>query len=126
LVAFAAACDSATAPTSITKVPNGIWGGEHAGLTVKDSGALFDVDCAHGSVEKPMSVDRSGRFDVPGTFVQEHGGPSAGDSHPARYVGSTDGRRMSLTVQLTDSNETVGPFTLTLRQSPQITKCMLV
>ena len=33
--------------------------------------------------------------------------------HPARYTGSTDGNVLTFTVTLTDSNQTLGPFTIT-------------
>jgi hypothetical protein len=126
LVVATAACDGAAGPSSITRVPNGTWGDQHERLTVSSNGSSFDGFCAHGSIEQPMMVDQSGHFDVPGTFLQQVGGPSIGVSHAARYVGSADGRILNLTVQFTDSPQTVGPFVLTLGQSPTIAGCSLV
>jgi hypothetical protein len=35
------------------------------------------------------------------------------DAHPASYSGSISGDRMLLTIRLTDSNQTIGAFSLT-------------
>ena len=111
------------------KLITGIWGGDHAGLTIDTSGfGTLEFDCAAGTIDQPFLVDSNGRFNLSGTYTQGHGGPSQideiPDKHPALYTGSTDGRTMTLTVSLTDVNRTFGPFDLTLGGSPKAIKCV--
>jgi len=42
---------------------------------------------------------------------------------PARYSGWTDGNKMTLTVVLSDTKETVGTFTLVRGQEVRVSKC---
>lgn len=109
-------------------VAAGEWGGQHVGLTVTASGARIEFDCAHGSIGAKMSLDAEGRFNVMGTFVKERGGPvridEKPDSSPARYSGRVEGKKMTLTLTLTDSGEDLGTFTLTRGESPNLTKCL--
>lgn len=108
-------------------VPVGAWGGEHIALQVTEKGATFDIDCAHGSIEELLLND-GGRFDSRGVYVRERGGPDRDgqqpDSHPARFMGWSDGQRMKLKITLTDSGQTIGEFDLTLGREPQMTKCL--
>jgi len=109
-------------------VPAGPWGGEHITLQVTESGGTFEIDCAHGTIEGRLSLDAQGRFDSPGTYVSESGGPDREGHTPAinraRYTGWSDGRRMTLKITLTDAGRTIGEFELTLGAEPQITKCL--
>ncbi len=109
------------------RLKKGDWGGLHVSLSVGDSSATIEYDCAHGQINGPLVVDKRGRFDLKGTHAREHGGPirvdEADSSQPARYTGWTDGRRMTLTVTLTGKKETVGTFNLTLGGPGRIFKC---
>jgi hypothetical protein len=109
-------------------VPTGTWGGDHIGLEVTDEGAEVEYDCAHGTINQQMVLDRAGNFNLSGTYAREHGGPVRRDegstSRPARYTGHIDGQTMTLTVTLTETNETLGTFTLTHGGAPQVTKCL--
>jgi hypothetical protein len=106
-------------------VPPGVWGGDHARLTVSSTAATIELDCAHGTVDVPLAMDRNGRFDVGGIFVREHGGPIRVDEtleqEPARYAGTTDGRTMNLTVT---SSQLLATFTLGLGQQGRVVKCL--
>ena len=97
-------------------------------MQVTEGGATFEIDCAHGTIEGPLSLDAHGRFDNRGEYVRESGGPDLQfprpDTHPARFTGWSDGRRMTLKIVLTDSGRTMGEFELTLGAEPQITKCL--
>ena len=114
-----------TAPSTLRTVPPGLWGGDHARLTISSTDATIEFDCAHGRVDAPLAVNRNGRFDVGGIFVREHGGPIRVDEtleqEPARYTGTTDGRTMSLMVT---SSEPLGTFTLVLGQEGRVMKCL--
>ncbi len=105
----------------------GTWGGQHIALEVTAEGAQAEYDCAHGTVDQKFVADAEGRFDLRGTHVREHGGPvrrdETPDSHPARYTGRIKGDTMTLTVTETDTNESVGTFTLAFGQPPRVMKC---
>jgi len=107
------------------QVPAGTWGGEHIGMEVTAKGATLDYDCAHGSIDQAMTLDANGNFDVPGKHYKEHPGPSRDDEtgQPARYTGSVYNQRLTLRVKLTNTNETIGPFSLTYNQTPRVYKC---
>jgi hypothetical protein len=117
-------------PTSASRaIPTGAWGGTSVALNVTQDGATLQFDCAHGSIGgSPATLDASGRFEVAGTFVRERGGPvrvdETPDSHPALYSGTTDGRTMTLTVTLTDSQQPVGTFELGFGKTPRLIRCM--
>jgi hypothetical protein len=110
------------------KVAAGVWGGEHAGVTVTQDGAVVEFDCAHGEIGARLLLDDSSRFDLPGTFVLEQGGPvRPGQILPtseARYRASIDGRRMRLEVTLVGTGERIGAFELVLGESPRLLKCL--
>ena len=106
----------------------GEWGGEHIALAVSAGGATLEYDCAHGTIDEPIVPNDDGDFNVQGTDVREVGGPAQGGVTPdvlmAGYRGTTDGRRMTLTVSLPDLGEVVGTFELTLGETAQIFRCV--
>lgn len=103
----------------------GRWGGTHIALWLGESGGTVEYDCAHGTIA-PLWVDGSGRFDVSGTYVREHGGPErpgeALEPVPARYVGRVSGHSMVLRVFV--GSETLGPFELGRERPPQLYECL--
>jgi hypothetical protein len=124
------ACTDATAPTVV-----GAWGGDHVRLDVRhdltpgiSSGGTAEFDCAHGTLMGWIDPDKSGAFDVPGMYVQEHGGPSyLGEQLPTwqvRYRGVVNGSRMTLSVSRTDTTWTIGPFTLDRGRTTGVFKCL--
>ena len=110
------------------RVAVGTWGGQHVRMEVAASSATLEYDCANGTITGPLTIDRRGRFSWRGTHTREHGGPIRVDektnSRPARYTGSTDGKKITLTVTLTDTNETVGTYTLVRGQQGRVFKCL--
>jgi len=96
-------------------------------MEITDAGAALTYDCAHGTIDQPIGLDGSGRFEVQGTHTRERGGPArsgdAPDRHPARYTGRVDGKIMTLVVTLTDTKETVGTFSLASGERPEIHRC---
>ena len=119
-------CADAVAPN-----PVGVWGGAHVRLEILNAapnGGTVEFDCAHGSISAPVTTDKSGRFDAPGIYVQEHGGPiRAGEQviqHPARYAGLINGSRMTLTVTRSDSAWSAGPFALERGVTGPVFKCL--
>jgi hypothetical protein len=110
------------------RVPSGIWGGDRVQLNVTEQGATTEYDCAHGTIDRPLEVDGTGRFSVTGTHVREHGGPARenepDDRHPATYEGRMNGDALTLTVTLTDTREDIGTFSLRRDIASRLHKCM--
>ena len=110
------------------RVPSGIWGGDRVQLNVTEQGGTTEYDCAHGTIDQPLEIDRNGRFAATGTHVFEHAGPVRSDepvdSHPAKYEGRIAGDRLALTVTLTDTHDDVGMFSLRRDVAPRLHKCM--
>jgi hypothetical protein len=106
---------------------NGTWGGDHIGLEVTGRSAVIDYDCARGTIDGPLVIDRNGNFKLSGTYIREHGGPirrgESANARRARYSGWTDGKKMTLSVVLSDPKETVGTFSLTRGQQGHLWKC---
>jgi hypothetical protein len=126
LLLLVACAASPYGASRLDRVPNGEWGGEHVRLTVADTGGKIEFDCAHGSLDGPLTLDADGRFDVKGTLVAE-GGPVMKDetpkARPARYRGETDGRSMSLEVTL-EGGESAGTFSLSRNGPAKLVKCL--
>ena len=106
----------------------GTWGGDHVRATVGLASSLLVYDCANGSIDQAFTVDTAGRFALTGTHVMESPGPVQEGvdpvRHPALYTGSTDGKVLTFTVTLTDSNQTFGPFTLALNAPGRVVHCL--
>jgi hypothetical protein len=124
LLLFLAGC----APDHTVQDLLGSWGGPHALLTLTTSAGNIEYDCAHGHVAPGWTVSSSGTFTATGIHLRESGGPVqiGGDSfpRPARYDGTIDGDRMSLTVTLTDSTQVLGTFLLTHGSNGSVFKCL--
>ena len=108
-------------------IPDGTWGGPHIRISVEGKLAAVEYDCAHGTIEGPLNTDGEGRFRLSGSHIRERGGPvrlgKAPDSHPAKYTGWTDGKKMTLAVTLENTNEELGTFELTRGQEGRLWKC---
>ena len=119
-----AGCLEANAPMLVT----GDWGGQHLGLVATSAGADLEYDCATGRITQPIQPNSSGRFSVLGEHYPGHGGPIRIDEaqvqRPARFDGVIRGDTMTLTVTLTDTEESLGSFTLRYGRSPFVFKCL--
>ena len=110
----------------IRKVPAGVWGGQHIRLEVTAREASIEYDCAHATIDQSITLDRNGRFNVSGTQFPEHGGPvrpGSQNGYPARFAGQVKGNVMTLTVTDSNTNESIGTFTLKYGQQPRLMKC---
>lgn len=103
------------------------WGGSHIGIEITATGGTVQYDCAMGRIDEPIRV-RDGHFDVTGVHWPGQGGPIGVDTtrvgRPARYLGTVRGDRMTLTVILTDTGETLGLYQLRKGGSPNILACL--
>jgi hypothetical protein len=115
-------------PPGTAVLPNGVWGGQHLRMDVKDNGVTLEFDCAHGTITKAVTLDQNGNFSTTGQYTQEHGGPAVQGEvlpvHPASYRGTISGNAMSVTVILTDTNQNIGTFSLAFGQGGQVYKCV--
>lgn len=113
-------------PSSSEGTVLGSWGGPRAVLSLSADSGTINYDCAHGSLTAPVRTDHTGRFEVAGFHVREHGGPirvdEVLDAVPARYVGHVRGDRMELRVFA--GPDTIGPLTLTRGATSQLVRCL--
>jgi hypothetical protein len=127
LLALRMAALATPSPAPPGHLLEGRWGGPGVGLQVSPEGARLDFDCAHGTIRPPLRIDETGRFRLQGTFVQERPGPTrqgrGEDGVPALYIGSTDGKTMSLTVSEQGSDRTFGSYSLSLDATPRLHRC---
>src|ERR1700750_589795 len=49
---------------------SGMWGGTGISMTVTESGAQIDYDCAKGTIEGTIKPDHFGDFEVKGTHTR--------------------------------------------------------
>jgi hypothetical protein len=114
-------------PRRLQRMPPGTWGGEHIKIEVAPGSATIEYDCAHGTLDGPLQVDRHGRFNLRGKHMREHGGPIRvglpTSSRAVKYTGSIKGRTMKLTVTFTDTKAVMGTFTLERGASGFLRKC---
>lgn len=106
----------------------GVWGGQHASLTVGTLDASVEFDCAEGMVVAPYHVAGDGSFEWDGTFVRGTGGPvRVGEVPPeehAVYAGMVNWPdKMRLSVKL-DDGLVLGPFQLRRGAESQLTRCL--
>lgn len=122
----------ATQQRDITPALRGSWGGQHIGLTLKDSDADVEFDCAEGTIFGPYSLKADGSFAWAGEFKRGMGGPVRVDKYEiqeepppvrATYSGAVRGREMTLTVTLEDGT-IIGPFALERFKEPTIFRCL--
>jgi len=114
-------------PRKMQNIPAGIWGGSSIRIEITGGAATVEYDCANGTIKGPLKFDGNGKFSLSGTHVREHGGPIRMNeqlqSQPARFTGWTDGKKMTLTVTLADSNQEIGTFALTRGHEARLRKC---
>lgn len=106
----------------------GLWGGEHISMQVTERRTTVEYDCAHGTIDQRIALDRRGRFDVSGIQTSEHGGPVRENEQPAgypvRFTGQVNGKTMKLSVTNSATKTLVGNFTLVYGDEPRLRKCM--
>jgi hypothetical protein len=124
LLLCAAAC-AAGVPAAAPVL--GTWNGAHVSLELTATGGSVEFDCAHGEFQQPVVLDGDGGFDVPGRYVEEHGGPVradvSADGFLVRYQGRVTGGRMTLTVLRADADDGPETFSLERGGESQLVKC---
>ena len=107
------------------RIPIGNWGGQHINIKVTAKSATIEYDCAGGTIQGPLVVDRNGRFNLRGTHRMERGGPVRADETPrevpATYTGSIRGNTMTLNLKVSDQE--VETFRLEKGKEGELFKC---
>ncbi len=107
-------------------VKSGDWGGPHIAMTVAQAKTDIEFDCGKATISGAIDADADGAFAVTGTFMPERPGPTTPDappSRPMRMTGNVKGDDMHATIVLTDKDESIGDFSLTLGTLARLTKC---
>ena len=105
----------------------GNWGTVGLVVIIEPVRGSVEKDCAHGTIDEPVVLNRYGRFDVSGTYQRDCGGPCSPQLppvHPARFEGTIEGDTMTITITLTDTGQVMGPYTV-VRDAPGVLhKCV--
>ncbi len=124
LAAFLALTPQSAA--SPRRVPVGEWGGPHARLDVQEKVASLELDCARGTIDGALRLERGGRFRAKGLFKREGGAEmaqeAAPEGRPAQYSGTLKGNVLTLHI-LTEDEQKLGPFTLERGARADLVKC---
>lgn len=112
---------------SARRVPTGEWNGPHARLYIEENGAQLELECARGTLDGPLRLERGGRFQAKGLFHRESGAEMAeeapvGEGRPAQYSGTLKGDVLTLHI-LTEDEQKLGPFTLERGGRAELAKC---
>jgi hypothetical protein len=103
-----------------------VWGGDHIEMEVTGSGARIEFDCAHGTIDEAVRVDRQGTFQANGTFTPERSGPSrdgdASRSAKATYSGTIADDTMTLRI-VVDGQDRDTTYLLARDRAGNLRKC---
>ena len=115
-------------PNNMQRIANGSWGGQGIHLEVNEKSAKVEFDCAHGTIQGPLTIDSKGAFRLKGIFTRERGGPVRSDEkesgESAIYSGTIKGQTMSLEIKLEGQDETLVSFELTQGKAGRLRKCL--
>jgi hypothetical protein len=123
-LALASCGPNQVAEPHLSRIPEGPWGGAGVVMTVTPQGAEVEFDCGHGAITQAPVTD-DGRFDLPGRYVQERGGPISPDALPsraARFRGTVQGDDLTLRLEVEELGA-VGPFQLRRGAPARLVKC---
>lgn len=121
LLALTVACSSPTAPSAV-----GSWGGTEASLVLSPSGGALSYACGAGTIDSGWTLGNDGAFAASGQHFFGGGPEPLGGRppHPARYAGVVQGDTFTLSVTLTDQNQTLGPFHMMRGASAVFLRCL--
>ena len=125
LTLFLAACGGNSVQPG-TKI-EGLWGAEHLELLAESNGALLEYDCASGTIDSPLILDANGEFNLLGTHTVGGGPVNLDDppeAQPARFQGRVQGKRLELTVRLTNTGVVIGPYILIRGEPGLLYRCL--
>jgi hypothetical protein len=92
------------------------WSSNEVSLTIAESSATLQILASGGCYGSYGEIDRAippGSFTLTGTYTQLTGVYPGSIQYTAQYVGTVAGRHMTLTINIPDLQQTLGPFSLT-------------
>jgi hypothetical protein len=105
----------------------GTWGGDSAGMIVSDTAMHLHVNCTYGDVSGRVPVASNGQFDVSGSYMLRAYPIAVGPAVPARFTGSVNGSRATVTVTVNDTVQkktvVLGPVVVTYGKEPRLIPC---
>lgn len=106
----------------------GRWAGDRIELVLNEMGGSVEFDCARGVILEPIQPRDDGRFDVPGSYSgltrrPERIDETSAQAQTSRYEGTVSGDEMTITLRLTDSGQTLGPYSASRNGRSQLVKC---
>ena len=121
LLPLAFGCSSPTAPNAV-----GTWGGTEASLILTRSGGTLSYPCGAGTLDSTWTLSSDGKFTATGQHYVGGGPvpPQGHPPHPARYSGLVEGAYFTLTVTLTDLNQSFGSYRLTRGGPVVVEQCV--
>ena len=120
-------------PDSPREIAAGAWGGTGIAMTVDESGAKIELDCAHGSITGRLALDADGRFELPGTLARErpgpvrmgpNGEPAEAKGVPVTYSGRLEGDTLHLSIRYEKAEEPSAELRLQRGATPRLHKCL--
>jgi hypothetical protein len=111
----------------LKRVPPAVWGGVGVQFTVAENSVTMEYDCAVGEISGPLMIDKQGHFTALGSHRRLSPGPIRlkfqPKARPARYEGTIASKTMRYRVVLTDTGETVGPYSVERGVEARIRRC---
>ena len=88
----------------IPGIQQGVWGGAGAQMTVSDTGAVLQFNCASGAIKQPLTVNGQGEGQWSGTYLRASGAPNTPPDtpHAATYTATVHNGHMSLLPSVPD------------------------
>ena len=114
-------------PPDRTKLSEGGWGGDDAGVIVEDTLAHVHIGCTLGDFSAPIPLDASQRFSVSGSYVLRAYPVQVGPPLPAQFAGVVEGDRLTFSIAVNDTVEkkvvALGPMTVRYGQAANMRIC---
>lgn len=108
-------------------LPLGNYGGSNAGMIVGDTATHLHIGCTYGDVSGRIALDKTGQFDVVGSYMLRAYPIAVGPAVPARFVGRLQGSTVVVTVTVNDTVQHAivvkGPASVTYGVEPQDMPC---
>ncbi len=107
------ACAGTPTQSGDKNLPTGRYTGDGACLSVAADGCDLVVGCGHGQFAQPV-VRSDGKFEIDGTYRIEAGPIGINPAPPAKFSGTWNGEKLTLTVTPSDPSIRAASYVLQL------------
>lgn len=106
-------------------VTKGTYGGVGAEMTVTDTGASVQFNCASGVITQQLKLSGNGDFTWSGTYTRIFAVPMGptDSAHVATFSGTARGSRVIFQVNVPDISVIAGPYDVSRDQASQLAIC---